>query len=160
MYSLNDLKTEISAKINWLRENNGPELHPSWIAKAVMDDHSDVTGQDAEFHTCCSYALVRKEVTQQINKCEVDPTVSQLTLEGFDHLQHYYVVKRGEERLAVRVDNLTDEELDEKAGEYDTMGRACMDHADEIRRYKAMRHERKFDLHFRTPGTAHSRPAA
>lgn len=157
MYSMAELKNEIGAKIEWLRENNGPELHPNWIAKAIMDDHSDIQGTDADFHLCCSYAIVRKEVTQQINQTETDPKVTQLALDGFAHLQHYYVIERSGERLAVRVDNLTDTELDGKAGEYDSMGRTCLEHADEIRRYKELRRDKKMELHFQRPATAELR---
>jgi hypothetical protein len=154
MYSQKDLQTEISAKIDWLMKNNGRTLHPEWICQAVMSDHTDIAGRDADFHLCCSRLSVRKEVTQVLNridKDERDPRDpkrrEQLTLEGFDFVHKYYVVPRKEsdgiiELIAVRVDDLTDEEIDRKADEYEAMGRTCMLHADELRRYKALRHQK------------------
>lgn len=141
MYSFTELQREIGTKIEWLKDNNGPVLHPEWITQAIMSDHADISGKDADFHVCCSRLSVRKEVTQQLNRTESTPTTKQLILDGFEHLQHYYVVARDDERVAVRVDHMTDTELDQKAAEYDSMGRACLQHADELRRYKEVRRE-------------------
>ena len=141
MYAYADLQREIGAKIEWLRDNNGPTLHPDWITQAVMGDHEDITGKDADFHLCCSRVSIRKEVREQINKLDLPETKTnrQLSLEGFEHLQQYYVVKRDHEQVAVRIDALTDSEIEVKAGEYDSMGRSLLQHADELRRYKDLR---------------------
>jgi hypothetical protein len=139
LYSFKELQDEISAKIEWLRQNNGKTLHPDWITQAVMSDHSDISGRDTDFHLCCSRLSVRKEVTQQINKVGANTPDNQLKLDGFDHLQQYYVVARDSERVAVRIDDLTKAEVESKALEYESMGRACMQHADELRRYLSIR---------------------
>lgn len=141
MYSFGDLQREIGAKIEWLKDNNGPVLHPDWITQAILADHQEIDGKDADFHLCCSRMSVRKEVREQLNKFkpEASPSERQLVLDGFEHLQQYYVVTRDKEQVAVRVDALTDSELDQKANELDGMGRACLNHADEIRRYKDLR---------------------
>lgn len=144
MYSFAEVQREIAAKIEWLKDNNGPVLHPDWITQAVMADHADVDGKDADFHLCCSRAQVRNEVRQQLNKFKPQetPTATQLVLEGFERLQHYYLVPRDGEQVAVRIDELSDEEIDAKAEEQETMGRACFQHADELRRYKDLRRDR------------------
>lgn len=141
MYSFTDLQREIAAKIEWLRDNNGPTLHPDWITQAVMADHPDISGPDADFYACGARVSIRKEVREQINKLEAPESKlnRQLTLEGFERLQQYYVVKRDNEQVAVRIDHLTDAEIDAKADEYEAMGRSLLQHSDELRRYKTLR---------------------
>lgn len=140
MYSQTQLQAEISAKIELLKRENAAHLSPVWITQAVMADHADIHGEDANFHLCCSRLAVRKEATRSVNKTEspVDPN-PQLTLEGFDYLQKYYVVGKGDERVGVRIDLLSDAQLDQKADEYAAMGNTCFAHAAEIRRYKEVR---------------------
>lgn len=158
MYSLSDLQQEIGAKIEYLKDHNGPVLHPDWIAQAIFADHDKIEGKDADFYKACAWTTVRREVRQQINQTESKPNTRQLTLEGFEHLQHYYVVTRDKEQVAVRVDELTDTEIEAKAGEYDSMGRACLSHADELRRYKELRRNTQFAATFKRVATGH-RPA-
>lgn len=71
-YSFAEVQREISAKIEWLIDNNGPVLHPDWITQAIVSDHPDVDGSDADFYRCCTTAQVRNEVRQQINKLKPD----------------------------------------------------------------------------------------
>lgn len=147
-YSTTDLQREISEKIEYLRTHNGPVLHPDWISQAIFADHEDIRGADAEFYRCCAWTTVRREVRQQINQVESDPRDHQISLEGFEHLQDYYVVTRNKEQVAVRVDHLTDSEIDVKANEYDSMGSTCLAHADELRRYKDLRRDKQFEATF------------
>jgi hypothetical protein len=141
MYSFTDLQREIGAKIESLVEQHGSELHPDWITHAILSDHPDVQGVDADFYTCCSRVSIRKEVREQINKIDSpdSKTNKQLSLDGFEHLQQFYVVRRDNEQVAVRIDNLTDTEIDLKAREYDSMGRTLLQHSDELLRYKELR---------------------
>ncbi len=135
MYSFHDLKKEIAKKIEWLQHNNGTEMHPTWITEAIMKDHPDVNGVDADFHLCASRHSVRQEVTKQINKVESDMPENQLKLEGFEYLQEWYVILRGEDRVAVRIENMSIAEGRQKAMEYRKMGDSCYAHANEIDRY-------------------------
>lgn len=141
-YSTKDLQAEIARKIEWLKYNNGATLHPDWITQQVLSDHPDITGADKEFYTCCSRAQVREETRRQLNryraKAEAEPD-SQLTLDGFTRLQQYYLVDRDQTQVAVRVDDLTDDEIDEKVDELQGMGRGCFEHADELLRFKELR---------------------
>jgi hypothetical protein len=150
MYSFTDLQREIGAKIEWLRDNNGPTLHPDWITQAIIGDHSRIQGADADFYTCCSRSSIRKEVREQINKLEAPDSTSnkQLTLDGFEHLHQYYVVSRDKEQVAVRIDHLTDAELDAKANEYEAMGHSLLKHSRELLRYKDLRRSELRVAHF------------
>lgn len=153
MYAFADLQREISAKIEWLRDNNGPTLHPDWITQAVMSDHPDIAGQDADFYTCCSRVSIRKEVREQINKLAAPDSKDspQLSLEGFEHLQQWYIVTRDKTQVAVRIEHLTDDEIEAKANEYENMGRSLLQHADELRRYKELRRADIRLAHFSSP---------
>lgn len=154
MYSFALVQREIAAKIDGLRESQHAVLHPDWIATAIMADHPDVDGEDADFHLCCSRAQVRNEVRVQLNKLKPDAELgapTQLVIEGFARLQHYYSVPRDGVQLAVRIDALTDLEIEAKAQEQETMGRACLEHADELRRYRELRRFESVPLVVRVP---------
>lgn len=141
-YSIKDLQEEIAKKIEWLQRNNGATLHPDWITNAVIADHPHISGEDKDFYTCCSRAEVRNETRRQLNRYRAKPDAEpdpQLTLEGFDRLQQYYLVDRDETQVAVRIDQLTDEEIYAKAAEYEAMGRGCFQHAQELYRYVELR---------------------
>jgi hypothetical protein len=87
-------------------------------------------------------------VRQQINKMRPEPAGNQqqLVMPGFERLQTHYLVERDKERVAVRIDHLTDDEIEAKACEQETMGRACFQHADELRRYRDLRSTTQADL--------------
>jgi len=146
VYSFSDAQREIVAKIQWLIENNGSVLHPEFIAHAVVGDHPDVNGEDADFYKCCSFAKIRDEVRQQVNRMKIatekQEGSEQLVMPGFDYLQQRYFVDRDNEPCIVRIEEMTDDELEAKAQEREAMGRACFAHADELRRYRDLRKER------------------
>ena len=136
MYKITDIDTEIHNKVEWLEANNGAILHKDWLTQAVLSDHKDVFGEDADMATCCMRETVSIHVRTYFNKhkvgAEVDP---QLTLEGFDRLQKRYSLDRDGERVLVRVHDMLPEEIIAKAEEYEAMGKACIEHADELRRF-------------------------
>lgn len=142
MYTHKDLEQEVCAKVAALREEGVETMHPDWIAQAIITDHSDIHGEDADFYLCCSRRDVRAEVRRQLNRMKPAPepeSDNQLTLEGFERLQEYYLVTRDREQLAVRIDLLTDAELEEKALELEAMATGCREHAAELRRYRSIR---------------------
>lgn len=142
IYSTKDLIAEIAKKIEWLQRNNGHTLHPDWIANAVVTDHPDIRGEDSDFYVCCARSDVRNEVRRQLGKFKVKAdkeSDAQLVMEGFERLQKYYLVTMDEEQVAVRIELMTDEQLEEKEREYMAMGDGCYKHADEIRRYRERR---------------------
>lgn len=144
MYSFPDAQRELSAKIQWLIDNNGAVLHPRFIAHAVIDDHPDVNGEDVDFYKIVTFEKLRDEVRQQINRMKVkteeeQESSAQLVMPGFDYLQHRYFVPRDGETCIVKIEDMTDEEIEAKAKEREAMGRACFAHADELRRYRELR---------------------
>jgi len=143
VYQFSDAQREVTAKIEWLIANNGSVLHPEFIAHQVTADHPGVSGEDADFYKCCSFAKLRDEVRQQINRMKVktdhDDGSEQLVMPGFEHLQQRYFVDREKETCIVRLEEMTDDEIEVKAQEREAMGRACYAHADELRRYRELR---------------------
>jgi hypothetical protein len=129
-YSVKDLSSEIAAKIEALREKSMPVLNPDWITNEIMDDHRE----DMQFLHCTSRATVREEIRRYLNKFKLAPMLEadrQIVLPGFERVQEYYLCDRG----AVHIDSMTDEELEGKAIELETMAEGCKEHAWEIRRY-------------------------
>jgi hypothetical protein len=70
MYSMNDLISEIAAKVDKLRSlgASDSELNPDWIAQDILNDHPD-DGVD-EFTVCAARATVRKEVLRYLGRLE------------------------------------------------------------------------------------------
>lgn len=135
---LRNITEEIKITISDLMDKSESVLHPDWITMSVMSNHPDVEGEDADFALVGCKAFVRNETRKQINRIKSADEADypeQLVMPGCNHLQKYYACERDGERCAVRVDMMTDDELQQKAGEYRSMGRACLDHADEIERY-------------------------
>lgn len=137
MYSLSDLKQEIEQTISAMESQS--RLHPEWITQAVMSKHSDVEGNDTDFYQCCARAEVRTQVRKRLSqyKASADTTVDrQIVLEGFERLQKRYLIAENGEQVAIRIQDMTEEQLQVKANEYRAMGVGCFQHADEIDRYR------------------------
>jgi hypothetical protein len=64
-----------------------------------------------------------------------------MLLDGFEYLQQAYPIARGAVRCLVPVDQMTDDEMDMKASEYQKMGDGCYTHAQEILSYKESRQD-------------------
>lgn len=141
MYTIDELDKEIDGKIAWLQERNGQVASPEWITTAVLHDHPDVEGADADFYLCCSRNSIRSQVRRRLNRFRVESNEpsNQLELEGFNRLQQYYLVARDGEQQAVRIDSLTDREIDEKVRELLQMAAGCQQHVDELLRYRSRR---------------------
>ena len=138
MYSLSDLKQEIEQTIHSMESQS--RLHPEWITQAVMSRHSDLDGEDSDFYQCCTRAEVRSQVRKRLNqyKASADTGVDrQIVLEGFERLQKRYLIPENGEQVAIRIQDMTDAQLQAKADEYRAMGAGCFQHADEIDRYRA-----------------------
>lgn len=136
-YSMSDLEVEVSKKIDE-KMTLGVRAPANWIAQEVMSDHPDVQGIDADFHTCCSFQAVRDCVRRVVKRYAPQATVEanrQIVLPGFERLQTHYLIERNDEQEIVPVQLCTDDELLEKAKEYDAMAIGCSLHAAEIRRY-------------------------
>jgi hypothetical protein len=135
---------EVSAEVRAVRDRLRGEFGRADVligTQRVLTNHPSIEGADKDFYVCCTYRAVRHEFRQQVNneRAKSPPDERQLTLDGFDHLQQFYQVERGDRVRTLAIDEMTDDEIDRKAQEYDAMGRACLEHADELRRYKELR---------------------
>jgi hypothetical protein len=140
MINFSKVVDEIKAVMQQVQDEVGrPDV--LLITQRVLQNHPSISGPDRDFYICCAYRAVRHEVRERANQFPSGPRVhpSQITLEGFEHLQSFYQVSRPNGIATVAIDEMTDDELEEKAREYEAMGRACMEHADELRRYRDLR---------------------
>lgn len=138
------LVEEINTKLDERMEQQLPLL-ANWVAHEICNAHASglAQGEAADFWRHGGYEHTRDQVRRCINKRTeaITPREPQMSLPGFDrtHLQDYYLVRRGSDDIGVHVLALTDEEIDAKAAQFDAMGKACMEHADELRRFKGWR---------------------
>ncbi len=134
----------LTTEINSILDKMGKIWTPRWIAHAIVAEHKDglVAGEHSDFWKYCGYSKTRQMVTKCINKRAGDKKSKdngQYILPGYEHIQSHYVVTRDDEDVGIPVELLTDEEIDSKADVYRKMGNACLDHADELERYKSDR---------------------
>jgi len=119
----------------------GYPVAPSWIVHAFMKTHplprSFTLKRGRGFYEFAAPAYVRANIREVLkgfeNTTEPDPA---RVLPGFEFLQRAYSVKREEEQVIVPTSQLSDDELEAKAQEYEKMGAGCYEHAAEIRRYR------------------------
>lgn len=141
MYTMADLSREIAQEME-SRIFKRETLNRDWIVQAILAKHSDVAGDDVDFHLCASRKTVENAVRQQINRFDVKAEVTpdrQLVLDGFERLQRYYAFEERGVQVAVPVEDMTDAQLEAKEVELMAMGAGCYQHADEIRRYRDQR---------------------
>ena len=137
---------EINRELNRLAAE-GSEWKAGWVAHAICREHFEgLTDNDHEkFWRHCGYRSCREEVRRCINtRIDDQPeprSDPQMRLPGFEHLQSYYLVHRGNDDVGVAINKMTSAEICEKASRYRTMGKACYAHADELMRYLATRSE-------------------
>jgi hypothetical protein len=138
------LIAEINAILDRLAADNLP-LRAQWIAHEICKAHEDGLGEgeDRLFWQHCGYNETRDVVRRCINRRTGDDRKDdehrQLTLPGYEHVQHYYMVKREGEEIGVSIHDMTDAELIDKANSYRDMAAACYAHADEIDRFRSLR---------------------
>ncbi len=141
MYSETNLFEEVSSIVTGMIEANG-SAQPAWVTQQVLKKHKRISGADKAFYVLCAAEHVRDSVRRVLRKYRPDPeseTDPQLVLPGYDRLQRAYLVNRGNEQVVVRIDLLTDEEIDAKIAEYQRMAAGLKKHANELRRYKQKR---------------------
>lgn len=138
MYTEAMIDKEIKKKVAWLEAQNGKELHKGWLINAVIQDHADINGEDADFAICCARLTIRSRVEsyfRKIKENEKDPTDEQMIFPGYKRLQKRYIVDRDTELVAVSILDMTDEEIRSKAEEHRKMGAGHYEHADELMRF-------------------------
>jgi hypothetical protein len=98
-------------------------------------------------HRYNTWTNVRREVKDRVNQkvqdmvIENDDTQLRLFDRQWEHLQERYIVKRDGEDVAILLEDITDEELEEKAQMHDIQGNGHFKHAKEIREYIALRNQ-------------------
>ena len=80
-----------------------------------------------------------RAIVREFKKKETDPDRDTPLLPGFKFVQRSYQIDRDAEPTCVPVDQMTDQEIEEKADELDRMADGCRAHAAELRRYLAIR---------------------
>lgn len=137
-YTEKDLIVEIESVI----EGQECAFEQSWLATAIMQRHTGIEGPDKEFFILCGWGFVKSTIRSVMRKLKPDPsqeTDAQLVLPGYKHLQKRYCIERHNQPWVVPVNELTNHELALKEKEYMAMAAGCMEHAEELRRYRLER---------------------
>ena len=124
--------------------DQGQVVSMSWITNEVLQEHGDMHGSDSDFYVICARHYVSDVVKKQIQKYEPNngKAESQMTLAGFEYMQKCYTVPRnGEKSVLVPTDQLTDEEIELRAQEYEAMAQGNLKHAQELREYARIRRQ-------------------
>lgn len=146
MSGQNPFDLEIAATVaEW--DKAGKELVPAFITHEIITKHEPGlarTNEHTEFFKYYAYKGHRKDVGAYIAKVFGDTDDDEqkkleLVLPGFEHIQRRYVVKRNGEDVAVHPNDLSDPEIDAREQLLRRRGRTCFAHADELKRFKALR---------------------
>lgn len=110
------------------------------LVHEIVESRSGIVGPDADFYRVCTYKTVHDVAKTCVAKYNAkDQPSRQISLPGFEHLQVAYPVARNGVKLLVPINRMTDDELMERAEEYDAMAKGCRDHARELRGYVTKR---------------------
>lgn len=128
------------------------DIPVEWLVHAIVQEHDDIKGADAEWHTVTAFMAIRTEMRHALHVSVDSPRAPRRRVVGsdveadeapqgelFDRLQPAYLVKRGKEVWLVPRARLSDAELYAKADEYDAFGEGARQHAEQLRRYAAKR---------------------
>jgi len=141
MMNEQSITTEIRKFIADKISNSEPVIIP-WLITEILDRKNDIGGGDLPFYLTCTRKAVSEIVRKCVGKYDTTPNNdAQIVLPGFEHLQVAYPVERDGQQVLVPVNQLSDDELEQRAKEYDTMARSCRLHAREIRDYIKARRE-------------------
>lgn len=140
------ITAEVNKKLDALEISGGAWLERD-ITLAICSDHAEALDADNEhswFHAYCGYDTCRDIVRNCIKKRagdsrEADAMAARLP--GFEFMTPRYTVERIDDEtgeiqiIGLRVEDMTDDELEQKAIMYDAMAESLRRHAAEIRRY-------------------------
>jgi len=116
----------------------GEEVHMEWAVHEVISGRGVIMGVGKPFYTLCAHEHVYRVVKKAVDNYDSvssGESNSQMHLEGFEHLQAAYTVKREDQRVLVPIQLIPDAELLERADEYDKLAKGLKKHAKEIRDY-------------------------
>ena len=130
-----EITKEIEQVIEELDAENVRALYPDVITEKVIARWDEDAG---DHYLCCTNAFVRDQVRQRMNRYKVksDPNPDkQLVLEGWERLQKRYFLREDNRDCAIRVQEMTFDQLMAKAREHRAMGDGHYQHASELERY-------------------------
>jgi len=141
-YSSEDLTKEVETLFDSYVKT-GRSIHVDWLANAMMQRHPGIDGPDKDFYTLCAWAHIKTTIRAVVRNSKPSESgisdIPQLSLPGFVRLQTHYHIERDSEICLIRIDELSDEEIELKAREYEAMAEGCRLHAAELRRYQFQR---------------------
>jgi hypothetical protein len=119
---------------------SGQIVDRKWLMLEVLSNYSGIDGDHADHYRAMARRFIDGTARRVIGKLEsANPGQSAFTMEGYEHLQMAYPLKRKDELVLVPVEQATDAELEERAREYELMAEGAIAHATEIRRYIELR---------------------
>lgn len=138
-----DLFAELDAIVSQRAEAHQP-TPKSWIVAAAIERHQAIKGADSDWYKHCAHIACHAEAGRVVRKYkpseEPDKQQALPGLEGYLRVQRIYSVERGGEQVVVHALDLTDAEIDAKSVELKAMAAGCIEHADELQRFKSDRH--------------------
>lgn len=138
-----DHEKEVIAFINgcvMAKIASGQVVRRDWLALEVLENYSDLHGEHADYYKAMARRFIDGTAKRVIGKLEkANPGQTEFTMEGYEHLQMAYPLKREGELMLVPVEQASDDELEDRAREYESMAEGALAHAAEIRRYIQLR---------------------
>lgn len=139
------IKAAVEAVLDDMRNTNVRPISKASLTEMVMDQWVDgVEGEAADVALVALHDSVWNTVSSRMNsdkKQESKDADPQMVMEGFARLQKAYVCTVENEQVYVLTEEMTDEQLQEKAEEHRRFGRGNYQHAEEIERYIEERHD-------------------
>lgn len=134
-----NIQDDVSAVLTEMEKSGVRAISTNAAVQQVIESFGVHNEQDPRYQGAM-VEYVHRIVNRMFNrykvKAETDREVDgQLVLPGYERLQQRYLVREGDESVAVKIQDLTDIQLLEKATELRNMGEGCFLHADEIERY-------------------------
>ena len=138
-------KTDVTHEIRKIvtdRLNAGLIIRAEWLTTEILAMKADIDGEDADFYVACAVDFIRDTTKRCIGDYAPKAsakTDAQILMQGFDYMQRAYTVERDDEICVVPVQLLTDEEIEGRAIDLESMARGCIAHAKELRAYRTIR---------------------
>ena len=119
---------------------SGQVVKREWLTLEVLSYYGGIDGEHADYYRAMARRFIDGTARRVIGKLQsANPGQSEFTMDGYQHLQVAYPLKRDGELALVPVEQATDDELEDRAREYDAMADGALAHAAEIRRYIELR---------------------
>ena len=125
------------------RTSTGETAPMTWIVKEIIDRHGSIAGDDLWFYRLCAYEHVRKVVRDYMRNertREQEPENDrQMVLSGYKRAQLRYPIERDGEQTIVRLEDMTADEVREKAMYLKAIAIGANAHAEELLHYLSKR---------------------